>query len=104
MELAIVPSFVGDDLIYDPRNYPSAKTLSLPSEHFLLGLVTGESSVLVMTWQEAMPSVQLALADRAGKRSISAVRHRRRCRSAVEAPASGTARTYLHAGRDVAIS
>lgn len=72
MELAIVPSFVGDDLIYDPRSYPAAKTLSLPSEHFLLGLVKGESSMLVMTWQGEMPSVRLALADEAGKRSIGA--------------------------------
>jgi hypothetical protein len=73
IELAVVPSFVGDDLIYDPKDYPSAKALSLPSEHFLLGLVKGEGSMLVMTWQEAMPSVQLALTGSAGKQSIGAV-------------------------------
>jgi hypothetical protein len=73
IELAIVPSFVGDDLIYDARNYPSAETLSLPSEHFLLGLVKGEASMLVLTWQEAMPSVRLALTGSAGKQSIGAV-------------------------------
>jgi hypothetical protein len=61
MDLAVLPSIVGDDLIYDSRDYPSAKTLSLPSEHFLLGLLKGEGSVLVMTWQEAMPSVRLEL-------------------------------------------
>lgn len=61
LDLAMVPSIVGDDLIYDPRNYPSAKALFLPSEHLLLGLLHGEGSMLVMTWQEAMPTVRLDL-------------------------------------------
>jgi len=63
IELAIVPSFVGDDLIYDPKDYPSAGTLALPSEHFLLGLLEDENGMLVATWQEAMPSVRLDLTD-----------------------------------------
>lgn len=73
IDLAVVPSIVGDDLIYDPKDYPSAKTLALPSEHLLLALLKGEGSMLVMTWQEAMPSVQLPLTTGAGKRSIAAV-------------------------------
>ena len=74
IELAVLPSIVGDDLIYDPRDYPSAKTLSLPSEHFLLGLLKGEGSMLVMTWQGAMPSVQVELSSAGpGQRSIEAV-------------------------------
>jgi len=73
MELAMVPSFVGEDLIYDPRDYPAAETLSLPSEHFLLGLLAGESSMLVMTWQEDIPSVHLSLSRGYGKASIGAV-------------------------------
>jgi hypothetical protein len=72
IELAMVPSFVGDDLIYDPRDYPSANALSLPSEHFLLGLLKGEGSMLVMTWQEDMPSVS-AIVSNSGDASISAV-------------------------------
>ena len=83
IEVALVPSFVGDDLIYDLRDYPSAKTLFLPSEHLLLGLLGGESSMLVMTWQDDAPSVRLALGkssprsasiralDVAGARSLS---------------------------------
>lgn len=73
IDLALVPSIVGDDLIYDPKDYPSAKTLSLPSEHVLLALLNGEGGMLVMTWQEAMPSVQLSLTTSAGKKSIAAV-------------------------------
>ncbi len=75
VELAVVPSLVGDDLIYDSRDYAGARTLSLPSEHFLVGLLRGENSMLVATWQEAMPSVRLersgARASRASRRSPS---------------------------------
>ena len=74
VELAVVPSIVGDDLICDPGDYPSATALFLPSEHFLLGLLKGEGSILVMTWQEAMPSVRLELSSASPEqRSIEAV-------------------------------
>jgi len=56
---AIVPSFVGDDLIYDARDYSPGAPLSLPSEHVLLGLLDGEASMMTMTWQDRVPSVQL---------------------------------------------
>jgi hypothetical protein len=71
IDVALVPSIVGDDLIYDPRDYPAAKALSVPSEHMLLGLLKGEGSVLVTTWQEAMPTVRLEIAGE--PRGISAV-------------------------------
>jgi len=73
MELAMVPSFVGEDLIYDPRNYPKAKTLTIPSEHMLLGLLKGERSVLVMTWQAETAPIQLTVnRPSRGKASIAA--------------------------------
>jgi hypothetical protein len=73
IDLAVVPSFVGDDLIYDPRDYPSAKALSVPSEHFLLGLLKGGNSALVMTWQEDKPPVSLVLSNPGpGRASIQA--------------------------------
>ena len=73
MELAMVPSFVGEDLLFDPHDYLSAKTLSLPSEHVLVGLLRGEGSLLVMTWQQEAPGAQLALDHRAPERdSITA--------------------------------
>lgn len=64
VELALVPSFVGDDLIYDPQAYPSAPSLSLVSEHVLLGLLKGGDSELVMTWQDDIPSVGLVKTPR----------------------------------------
>jgi hypothetical protein len=62
VELALVPSFVGDDLIYDPQACPSAPSLSLVSEHVLLGLLKGGNSELVMSWQDDIPSVRLLTA------------------------------------------
>jgi len=72
IDLAMVPSFVGEDLIYDARDYASATTLSLPSEHLLLGLLRGEASMLVAAWQEDIPSVRLTL-NHTGRPGISAV-------------------------------
>jgi len=63
IDLALVPSFVGDDLIYDVWDYPSAETLSVPSEHLLLGLLKGGRSMLVMTWQDDRPPVKLVLSN-----------------------------------------
>jgi len=73
IEIALVPSIVGDDLIYDPREYPSSNTLFLPSEHMLIGLLKGKGSMLVTTWQEAMPSVRLELAAGGVQKSIGAI-------------------------------
>jgi hypothetical protein len=50
IEFAIVPSFISDDLVFDPRNYPSTETLYIPSEHLFLGLPEGEGSMLIITW------------------------------------------------------
>ncbi len=61
MEHGVVPSFIGDDLIFSPRNYPSNDTLSLPSENLFLGLLKGEESVLVMTWPKGKQQVKLGL-------------------------------------------
>jgi hypothetical protein len=63
MEYGVVPSFIGDDLIFSPKAYPSATTLSVPSENLFLGLLKGESRVLVMTWPKGQQQMQLALSD-----------------------------------------
>jgi hypothetical protein len=74
IEVAVAPSFVGDDLLYQARDYPSAKSLALVSEHWLLGLLKGEGSMLVMTWQEDIPSVSAAVSQAGtGKASIGAL-------------------------------
>ncbi len=56
---ALVPSLLGDDLLYNPRSYPGARVVAVPSEHLLLGFGPGEGSSLLLTWQEGTPAVRL---------------------------------------------
>ncbi len=87
IDLALVPSIVGDDLIYDARDYPSAKALALPSEHVLLGLLRGENGVLVTTWQEAMPAVRLDIgAEPRGIDAVTFVGGKDVCLAMLDAP------------------
>jgi hypothetical protein len=50
MDYGVAPDFIGDDLIIAPSQYPATDTLNVPAESLFLGLLTGESRVLVMTW------------------------------------------------------
>lgn len=61
IEYGVVPSFIGDDLIYSPKEYPSANALCIPSENLLLGLLEGRNDMLVVTWPEGKQRVNLAL-------------------------------------------
>jgi hypothetical protein len=64
IEYGIVPGFIGDDLIFNPGEYPSMNTLHVPSDNLFLGLLKGESNVLVVTWPEGKQQVKLALGDK----------------------------------------
>ena len=57
----IVPSFIGDDLIFDPRQYPSVDTLHIPVENLFLGLLEGEDSMLVFTCDQGKQQMSLSL-------------------------------------------
>jgi hypothetical protein len=67
IEYGIVPSFIGDDLIYNPKEYPSTNTLCIPSENLFLGLLEGETDVVVVTWPEGKQRVGLVLGNEAQK-------------------------------------
>jgi hypothetical protein len=67
----IAPSFIGDDLIFAPADYPSAKQLSIPADNFFLGLLSGENSELAMTWPAGQQHLRLNLAQ--GQSSIDSV-------------------------------
>jgi hypothetical protein len=72
----VVPNFIGDDLIYNPSQYPwhglpargndhgqdgrATDAICVPSENVFLGLLEGESDVLVVTWPEGRQQVKLA--------------------------------------------
>jgi hypothetical protein len=64
IEYGIVPSFIGDDLIYNPREYPSMDTLCIPSENLFLGLLKGENNLLVVTWPEGKQQMELVLGNK----------------------------------------
>jgi len=61
IEYGVVPSFIGDDLIVNPRAYSSMSTLTVPAENVFLGLLTGENRVLVMTWPKGRQRMRLRL-------------------------------------------
>lgn len=65
IEFAVVPSFVSDDLIFDPRVYPSVETLHIPSENLFSGLLKGKDSMLVITWPEGKQEMRLILDNKA---------------------------------------
>ncbi|MBT4482689.1 MAG: hypothetical protein HOC71_03315 [Candidatus Latescibacteria bacterium] len=59
IEFAIVPNFISDDLIFDPRNYSSNETLEIPSENIFSGLLRGKDSMLIITWPEGKQEIKL---------------------------------------------
>lgn len=61
IEYAVMPSFIGDDLIFDPRKYPSMNTLHILSDGLFLGLLKGENSMLVITWPKGKQEMRLIL-------------------------------------------
>jgi hypothetical protein len=67
IEYGIVPSFIGDDLIFNPREYPSLNSFCIPCENLFLGLLKGENSVLVVTWPEGNQQMKLVLGNEQGK-------------------------------------
>ncbi len=73
LEYGVVPSFVGDDLIFGAATYPSADTLCIPSENVLLGLREGGDSELVMSWPKGKQQVKFRLGDSQGKRLIESI-------------------------------
>jgi len=57
----IVPSFIGDDLIFSPGEYPSMDSLCVPSENLFVGLLEGQNNILVVTWPEGDQQTKLVL-------------------------------------------
>ena len=61
IEHAIVPSFIGDDLIFSPADYTSTNTLCVPSENLFVGLLAGQNDMLVATWPQGNQQMKLVL-------------------------------------------
>jgi hypothetical protein len=63
IEYGIVPSFIGDDLIFNPEHYASTNTLCVPAENFFVGLLAGQNDMLVVTWPKGSQQMKLMLGD-----------------------------------------
>ena len=70
IEYGIVPSFVGDDLILSPSEYPSMESLCVPSENLFVGLLEGQNNMLVVTWPEGNQQTTLKLGEQRKPRLI----------------------------------
>jgi hypothetical protein len=74
IDYGVAPDFIGDDLIIDPGRYPSINALDVPAESMFLGLLKGESRMLVMTWPKGKQQMRLGLGDAGqGARRIESV-------------------------------
>jgi hypothetical protein len=74
MNYGVAPDFIADDLIIAPAQYPSASTLHVPAESLFLGLLTGESRVLAMTWPQGKQQTRLGLGNsQQGARRIESI-------------------------------
>jgi hypothetical protein len=70
IEYGIVPGFIGDDLIFDAREYPSVNTLCVPAENIFVGLLEGGNSMLVVTWTEGKQQMKLVPGEKQGERRL----------------------------------
>lgn len=73
VQYGVLPSFMGDDLIYDPAAYPSAKSIAVPSENLFVGLQPGGDRMLVVTWPKGRQQVRLGLGGADDKRQIESL-------------------------------
>ncbi|MBN1343125.1 MAG: hypothetical protein JXQ73_10620 [Phycisphaerae bacterium] len=70
---AIVPSHVGVDLVYDPRQYPNRRAISLPSLNWLVGLLERHDGMFVGVWPPGKQRVSLGLNEQARDRCFDTV-------------------------------
>ncbi len=73
IEYGVVPSFVGDDLVFNAGEYPSMDTLHVPCDSLFLGLLKGRNDMLVVTWPESKQKMRLVLDNGAKDRLIESV-------------------------------
>jgi len=63
IEYGIVPSFIGDDLIFNPDDYASTNTLCIPADNLFVGLLAGQNDMMVVTWPKGNQQMKLMLGD-----------------------------------------
>ncbi|MCD6506199.1 hypothetical protein J7M22_06195 [Candidatus Poribacteria bacterium] len=63
IRFGVVPSIIGDDLIFDPDDYPSLKKLHIAAETLFMGLLDGEGSMLVLVYPPGKVRTRLVRKD-----------------------------------------
>jgi hypothetical protein len=72
MRFAVIPDFFGADMVFDPRAYRQPH-LIVPPENFMLGLLEGESTIVMSVWPTADQEAELVLAGAKEDRRIGAM-------------------------------
>ena len=73
IEYGVVPGFIGDDLVFDAREYPSTSVLHVPCDSLFVGLLKGRNDMLVVTWPEGAQKMKLVSDNKAGDRLVESV-------------------------------
>ncbi|MBN2136583.1 MAG: hypothetical protein JW720_02135 [Sedimentisphaerales bacterium] len=74
IEYGVAPAFIGDDLVFSPRDYPSLTELNIPPDNVFLGLMKGNNGMLVVTWPNGNQRIRLILdSERQEPRLIESV-------------------------------
>jgi hypothetical protein len=74
LEHGIAPSFIGDDLLYSPADYPEARVLNVVADSFFVALPPGHETMLVLTWPKGAQQLRLKLGkEQEGRRSFEAL-------------------------------
>jgi len=70
LRYALLPSFVGTDLCYPAAKIPNESEWRIPSTQWLVGLVDGFDSMLVVAWESSEQAVALGAAGAGEQRRI----------------------------------
>jgi hypothetical protein len=73
IEYGVVPSFIGDDLIFGGSERIGTNTIRVPSENLFLGLLPGETKELVVIWPKGKQRVNLRFAEQNGEAAFSSI-------------------------------
>jgi hypothetical protein len=61
LRYAILPSFVGSDICFDPAQRPSLKQVRIPSTQWLVGLVEGNENIMTATWDSDAQTIEMGV-------------------------------------------
>ena len=73
LRYGMIPSYVGTDLVYDPRRYADRDRLYVPSMNWLVGLAEGQDGMMVGVWPPGRQLVGFELGERGESRAIEGI-------------------------------